>query len=104
MSFSFYCRSENYETSSHRPVFVRLVLSHMIIGPIHQALAPTASHLHWPAPTVASQSAVAFMDFPRFFAPAWGPTPIPAGAPIDPALNHTNGYMNNQCFIIRLTI
>jgi hypothetical protein len=36
------------------------------------------------------------MDFPRFFVPAWGPTPIPAGAPIDPALNHTNGYGNSQ--------
>jgi hypothetical protein len=57
-----------------------------------QALAPTASRLHWPAPNVAAQTSFALMDFPRFFVPAWGPTPIPAGAPIDPALNRTNGY------------
>lgn len=46
--------------------------------------------LHWPAPTTAQSYALT--DFPRFFTPAWGPTPIPDGAKVDPALVPTNGY------------
>ena len=37
---------------------------------------------------------IVLADFPRFFVPEWGPTPIPAAAKpaLDPALVPTNGY------------
>ena len=46
--------------------------------------------LHWPSPLEVP--AYAFEDRPRFHVPAWGPTPIPSGASVDPALLPTNGY------------
>lgn len=51
-------------------------------------VAPNA--LHWPSPL--SASAYAFEDRPRFHVPEWGPTPIPKGSSVDPALLPTNGY------------
>ena len=53
-------------------------------------------NLKWPAP-LASQ-AYAIKDYPRFYVPPWGPTPIPADVSVDPALQQTNGYdfRNNQ--------
>eukprot|EP00045_Choanoeca_perplexa_P013991 m.161313 g.161313 ORF g.161313 m.161313 type:complete len:861 (-) comp16525_c0_seq1:26-2608(-) len=48
------------------------------------------TYVNWPAPTTAPAYAV--MDRPRFFAPEWGPTPIPSDAHVDPALVGTNGY------------
>eukprot|EP00937_MAST-01D_sp_MAST-1D-sp2_P004384 g4384.t1 len=48
------------------------------------------AQLDWPAP--ANATSYAIKDFPRFFVPAWGPTPIPADAKVDPALVPTNGY------------
>jgi len=46
--------------------------------------------LHLPAPL--EQSTYALVDFPRFYAPPWGATPIPDAAAVDPALISTNGY------------
>lgn len=48
-------------------------------------------NLNWPAPS-AKVSGYAFEDRPRFFAPEWGPTPIPSSAKVDPTLVKTNGY------------
>lgn len=51
----------------------------------------TASNiLHWPSPLTSK--AYALIDSPRFTVPEWGPTPIPRGAKLDPALEPTNGY------------
>ena len=49
-----------------------------------------ANHLHWPSPLDAPS--YAFNDFPRFTAPAWGPTPIPRDAKVPAELVATNGY------------
>jgi len=46
--------------------------------------------LHWPPPLKAKSYGL--MDYPRFYVPPWGPTPIPSGAKVDPALLATNGY------------
>lgn len=46
--------------------------------------------LHWPSPMTTA--AYALVDYPRFFAPEWGPTPIPSDATVDPSLVATNGY------------
>ena len=51
---------------------------------------PVDNLLHFPSPL--SAASYGLTDFPRFFAPAWGPTPIPQGAKVDPALVATNGY------------
>lgn len=48
------------------------------------------NYLHWPDPTTTP--AYAITDYPRFFAPAWGPAPPPANASIPPELQATNGY------------
>ena len=48
------------------------------------------NNLNWPAPGTAV--GYAFEDRPRFFAPEWGPTPIPDGTKVDPDLVATNGY------------
>ena len=53
-------------------------------------LSPSANLLHFPAPLTAQ--AYALVDHPRFTVPPWGPTPIPQGAKVDPALVATNGY------------
>ena len=53
-------------------------------------LAQVSQNLHWPSPTLSASYAI--KDFPRFYAPPWGPTPIPASATVDPALLETNGY------------
>jgi hypothetical protein len=78
------------------PTITQVVISDRVSGVAlyaqNRPLTPDQSHLHWPAPNVASSSAYSFMDFPRFYVPPWGPTPIPAGQPVDPALVHTNGY------------
>lgn len=55
---------------------------------------PKDNLLHWPSPL--SMESYALVDFPRFFTPAWGPTPIPADAKVDPALVATNGYDFNN--------
>lgn len=47
--------------------------------------------LHWPAP-VDMATSYTLVDYPRFYAPEWGPTPIPENATVDPALVPTNGY------------
>jgi len=39
-----------------------------------------------------TMKAYALVDYPRFFAPEWGPTPIPTDATVDPKLVATNGY------------
>jgi hypothetical protein len=60
-------------------------------------LALTNGNLHWPSPL--SAPAYAIKDFPRFYAPEWGPAvPIPADVNVEPALIATNGYdyRNNQ--------
>ena len=46
--------------------------------------------LYVPAPL--STSAYCLTDYPRFFAPSWGATPIPSDAKVDPKLVGTNGY------------
>jgi hypothetical protein len=46
--------------------------------------------LHWPSPL--EERAYALVDYPRFFVPQWGPTPIPEDAKVDPELRGTNGY------------
>jgi hypothetical protein len=53
-------------------------------------ISSVGQNLEWPSPLAAA--AYAIKDFPRFYAPEWGPTPIPAGAKVDPALVATNGY------------
>ena len=52
----------------------------------------TRAALRWPDP--AQSETYAIKDFPRFFVPPWGPTPIPsaARAGVEPALLPTNGY------------
>lgn len=61
------------------------------------ALSDVGQNLEWPSPTASASYAI--KDFPRFYAPEWGPTPIPADAQpaVDPALLPTNGfdYRNN---------
>ena len=52
------------------------------------------NHLHWPSPLTAV--GYAYEDRPRFHEPAWGPTPIPRDAKVDPALLSTNGYDFNN--------
>lgn len=46
----------------------------------------------WPSPN--SAAAYAIKDYPRFYAPPWGPTPIPADekGKVDPALLNTSGF------------
>lgn len=60
-------------------------------------ITKVGQNLDWPSPTTAV--AYALKDYPRFFAPEWGPTPIPADqqSKVDPALLPTNGfdYRNN---------
>ena len=51
---------------------------------------PAANRLHWPGPLTAK--GYALVDRPRFHAPPWGATPIPAGAVVEPALVATNGF------------
>eukprot|EP01047_Picozoa_sp_COSAG01_P080689 COSAG01_NODE_15786_length_1300_cov_1.204829_1_plen_433_part_11 len=57
-------------------------------------LGSVGQNLNWPSPSTNGTSAYALKDYPRFFAPEWGPTPIPAGekAKLDPATVATNGY------------
>ena len=59
-------------------------------------LANVSQHLFWPAPL--TQRVYALSDFPRFFAPPWGPTPIPDHTEVDPDHVGTSGYdfSNNQ--------
>jgi hypothetical protein len=45
---------------------------------------PKNNLLHWPSPMTLK--AYALTDFPRFFTPEWGPTPIPADAKVAPEL------------------
>lgn len=47
------------------------------------------NYLNWPAPL--KEKAYGIMDYPRFFVPSWGPTPIPSNETVDPALKETNG-------------
>jgi len=60
--------------------------------PLHDSLIhqenPTL--LNWPGPLEAESYAV--VDFPRFFVPAWGPTPVPEGVFLSSDLHATNGY------------
>ena len=55
-------------------------------------LTAVSQTLNWPGPNNATVFAI--KDFPRFYAPPWGPTPIPADQKpsVDPALVGTNGY------------
>lgn len=53
-------------------------------------LATVSNQLAFPAPLEAAAYALA--DSPRFYAPPWGPTPIPKDVTVDPALQATNGY------------
>eukprot|EP01044_Picomonas_judraskeda_P022278 COSAG03_NODE_5497_length_1235_cov_1.510563_1_plen_320_part_00 len=55
-------------------------------------LTSVSARLHWPDPLQAP--AYAIKDYPRFFVPPWGPTPIPQShtSNVDPALVATNGY------------
>jgi hypothetical protein len=53
--------------------------------------AAPLNYVSWPAPG-AGKIGYAFEDSPRFYAPPWGPTPIPSGAKVDPKLVPTNGY------------
>ena len=53
-------------------------------------LTSTSARLRWPDPMQGQ--AYAIKDFPRFYTPPWGPTPIPAKASVEPALLPTNGY------------
>ena len=57
-------------------------------------LSSVEQNLNWPAPVTAA--AYALKDYPRFFSPPWGPTPIPASAKVDPSLVGTNGYDFNN--------
>eukprot|EP01052_Picozoa_sp_SAG31_P010297 SAG31_NODE_560_length_14088_cov_10.467010_6_plen_351_part_00 len=49
-----------------------------------------SQNLNWPSPGNATVYAI--KDYPRFYTPAWGPTPIPEGVTVDAALKQTNGY------------
>jgi hypothetical protein len=55
-------------------------------------LTTTSARLRWPDPL--QSQAYAIKDYPRFYVPPWGPTPIPESqkASVDPALLNTNGY------------
>jgi alpha-glucosidase (family GH31 glycosyl hydrolase) len=55
-------------------------------------LTSVTARLRWPDP--AQSPAYAIKDYPRFFVPSWGPTPIPQPqkSAVDPALVATNGY------------
>jgi len=46
--------------------------------------------LHWPSPL--EKPSYALVDSPRFYAPPWGPTPVPADVQLDPELRATNGF------------
>lgn len=49
-----------------------------------------ANLLHWPSPLEAKS--YAFMDYPRFTVPAWGPTPMPNNSAVAAGSAVTNGY------------
>ena len=57
-------------------------------------LDSVSQDLNWPAPLQSGDKpqAYAIKDYPRFYTPPWGPTPIPEGVTVDPALKETNGY------------
>jgi hypothetical protein len=57
-------------------------------------LDSVSQNLNWPPPITPGDKpqAYAIKDYPRFYTPPWGPTPIPAGVTVDPALKDTNGY------------
>lgn len=68
-----------------------------ILSPTGDVLYDSASDqnrkptmLHWPAPL--SSKSYALVDFPRFYAPPWGASPVPNGTTVDPELAATNGY------------
>jgi hypothetical protein len=54
-------------------------------------LDSVSQNLNWPSPGY-NQTIYAIKDYPRFYVPPWGPTPIPAGVSVEPALAETNGY------------
>lgn len=45
--------------------------------------------LHWPSPLEENTSAYTLVDYPRFFVPPWGPSPMPAS---ETKLREFNGY------------
>ena len=53
-------------------------------------LDSVSQNLNWPSPHNATVYAI--KDFPRFYTPPWGPTPIPEGVSVAPELQQTNGY------------
>jgi hypothetical protein len=53
-------------------------------------LGKVEQNLVWPSPNTAQ--AYAIKDYPRFYSPPWGPTPIPDSEKVDPSLVGTNGY------------
>ena len=53
--------------------------------------AAPLNYVSWPAPG-SGKTGYAFEDSPRFYAPPWGPTPMPSDAKVDPKLVATNGY------------
>jgi hypothetical protein len=53
-------------------------------------LDTVSQNLNWPSP--GNKTVYAIKDYPRFYTPPWGPTPIPAGVTVEPALAQTNGY------------
>lgn len=55
-----------------------------------QNLNAQANLLHWPSPL--AETGYGLMDYPRFYTPPWGASPVPSGTTIDPALVQTNGY------------
>jgi hypothetical protein len=72
-----------------------LVTDHASGATLYNSSADANEHpnlLHFPPP--AQTTGYLMTDFPRFFVPEWGPTPIPAAAKpaLDPALVPTNGY------------
>eukprot|EP00039_Didymoeca_costata_P024413 m.10222 g.10222 ORF g.10222 m.10222 type:complete len:875 (-) comp4226_c0_seq1:67-2691(-) len=51
-----------------------------------------SQNLLWPSPGPSMPQTYAIKDYPRFYLPEWGPTPMPKNASVDPALVQTNGF------------
>ena len=80
----------NPKARFRRPSFVVSAPSGKVLYDSALDHNPAPNRLHWPAPLTAPSYAL--VDRPRFYAPPWGATPIPANATVESALRATNGF------------
>jgi hypothetical protein len=79
--------------SGPKPTHIKVTVTSKSLGTTvfeTDDLDSVSQNLNWPSPHNATVYAI--KDYPRFYTPPWGPTPIPEGVTVDPALEDTNGY------------